>query len=204
MSFISKFGQSFMNVTKATARHVAFGAEVAAASKMDFAKGSIKDMLSNVALGFSAKTILTADQQGIVDNEYVSTALGGGRGAFYLSSLKNKATEMDKLFSDTKVNFQQNDFEKLAINAFSLSKMIFGEILPGVKMGLSLLASGYSAGINSAYPAYEQKMIGHLDIVDSDEEEMIVISSADSIVCDISSSSIDQEFGHSELIGVSE
>lgn len=201
-SFITKFSHSFANVTKATARHMAFRAEVAAASKMDFAKGYTKDVFSNIALGASVKTILTADQQGIVDHEVASTTLGAARGIFRLHSLKNQATEMVSLFSDAKQNFQYSNFEKLVINGFSLSKMIFGAMLPGTKMGLSLFASAYSAGVNSAYSAYEKKMIGHLEVVDDEAEDLISVSSVATLNNDYNSN-FDQDTDSSvSLIGV--
>lgn len=194
MRFISQFGQSFMNVATATARHVAFRSEVVAASKMNFTIGFTKNILSNVALGVSVKTILNADQNGLVESDEASNIFKFSRYMFRFDSLKNKAVEVINLFKDAKINLQQNDFDHLVINSFSLSKMIFGTILPDSKMAISLLSSAYDAGVNAAYPEYENKMIGHLDI--DDENDMVVISSLQNVY--------DQDFNQSELIGLAE
>lgn len=163
---VKKFGTAFMNVAKATANHAAFRAEVANSSKKDFALGFTKNIAIKTTGLMTLKTVLTADLNGLVNDETSSTILSHSRKALQINSSVNKAFGLIDLFKDVKNNISTGDLEKLAINGFSLSKMIFSKILPSAAMNLSLLNGAYSAGVNEAYRKYEQKQIGHLSITD--------------------------------------
>ena len=194
----AKFGTAFMNVAKATARHMAFRAEVAATSKTDFIFGFSKEVSTTAATMLTAKTVLTADLNGLVKDECSPVVLSGAREIFQWSSLVGKAVNSFKLFSDVTSNVRNGDFEKLAVNCFSLSKMITGVMLPGMSMGLSLLHSGYSAGVNNAYAKYEQKHIGHLKITELDSG----IDDFSNGFVEISDMSIAEDMHNVELAGV--
>ena len=114
----AKFGTAFMNVAKATARHMAFRAEVAATSKTDFIFGFSKEVSTTAATMLTAKTVLTADLNGLVKDECSPVVLSGAREIFQWSSLVGKAVNSFKLFSDVTSNVRNGDFEKLAVNCF--------------------------------------------------------------------------------------
>jgi hypothetical protein len=194
----SKFGTAFMNVAKATVKHMAFRAEVAAASKTDFMFGFSKQIATSVATMITAKTVLTADLNGLVKDELSPVVLSGARDAYQLNSSVSKAVDSFKLFSDATSNVHNGDFEKLSVNCFSFSKIVTGVMLPGMSMGLSLLHSGYSAGVNNAYEKYEQKHIGHLKITDLDSDSDDITNG----FVEISDTSIAEDVYNVELAGV--